>query len=229
MTDVQVQLVVAAGLFSLGGVVLGALLMPLTQLYLERKREQRAADRAKLLVAGELLHAQMVLRGASELEHWPPVEDVNAFLPTSVWQENRSSLAGKIPEDLWNQLVTAYALLEVDRARLVQATRLPPETPLPAREAQGLRLFSHELGHLRRQLGGGGGWLDEIQYQVKPRMDSLNDDFKRWLDGLSDEDLKKDVTKALQVARELGEMNREFGDNGAWSAEINDYLKRRLK
>ena len=73
MADVQVQLVVAAGLFSLGGVALGALLTPLTQLYLEKKREQRAADCAKLLVAGELLHAQLVLSATSELEHWPPV------------------------------------------------------------------------------------------------------------------------------------------------------------
>jgi ABC-type branched-subunit amino acid transport system permease subunit len=72
-------LVVAAGLFSLGGVFLGALLMPLTQLYLERKREQRAADRAKLLVAGELLHAQLILRAASVSRDWPHVEDANAF------------------------------------------------------------------------------------------------------------------------------------------------------
>lgn len=191
----EVQLVVSAGvttgLFSLVGVVLGALLTPLTQLYLERKREQRAADRAKLLVAGELLHAQLVLRAASAGRHWPPVEDVNAFLPTSAWQENRSSLAGKIHENLWDQLVMAYALLETDRARFVMANRLPPETPLPAREAEGIKEASNTLGRLHRKLGGGGGWLDEIHDEFKPRMDSLNDGFKRWMDGLSDDDLKK--------------------------------------
>jgi hypothetical protein len=102
------QLVIAAGLFSLGGVVIGALLTTFTQLYLERKREQRAADRAKLLVAGELLHAQRILRVVSADKIWPPFEDLNAFLPTSAWQENRSSVAGKVDEDLWNQLVMAY-------------------------------------------------------------------------------------------------------------------------
>jgi hypothetical protein len=87
------QLVIAAGLFSLGGVVIGALLTTFTQLYLERKREQRAADQAKLLVAGELQHAQLVLGAVSKGEHWPVVENVDAFLPTSAWRENRASMA----------------------------------------------------------------------------------------------------------------------------------------
>jgi hypothetical protein len=162
----DVQLGVAAGLitglFSLGGVVIGALLTTLTQLYLERKREQRTADRAKLLVAGELLHAQLVLRSASAGKHWLPVEDINAFLPTSSWQEHRSSLVGEIHEDLWSQLVTSYALLEQHRARFVMANRLPPETPLSASEAERLKGDSNVLGQLRRELGLGGGWLDEI-------------------------------------------------------------------
>jgi hypothetical protein len=231
MTDVQVQLVIAAGLFSLGGVVLGALLTPLTQLYLERKQEERSANRAKLLVGGELLHAQIVLRATSELEHWPSVEDVNAFLPTSAWQENRSNLAGKIHEDLWEKLVLAYGLLQTDRARFVSFSRSPSLTVLAAKEAQGLKLFSYELGQLRRQLGSGGGWLDEIHYELKPRIASLNDDFKRMLDGLRDEDLKTGtvIAKVKQRAKELGELNRELGDNGAWSAEINEQIERRFR
>jgi hypothetical protein len=227
----ELQLVVVTGVFSLGGVALGALLTPLTQLLLERKREQRASDRAKLLVAGELLHAQLILRTASKCKHWLPVEDMNAFLPTSAWQENRSSLAGKLHEDLWNHLVMAYATLEIDRARLVNANRLPADTPLPAEEAERIRQFSNNLGRLRRKLGGGGGWLDEIHDQFKPQMDILNDDFKRWLEGLSDDDLKKDdvIARVKQLAKDLGEMNRHMGDDGAWSAEINDEIKRRLK
>jgi hypothetical protein len=191
--------VIAAGLFSLGGVVLGALLSPLSQVFLERKRERRASDRAKLLVAGELLHAQMTLRAASKLEHWLPVGDETDFLPTSAWQENRSGLVGNIGEDLWNQLVMAYAQLEIDRARFAVANRLPVK-PLSANEAEGFKQFSNELGHLRRKLGGGGGWLDEIHDEFKPRMDILNDNSKWWLDGLSDEDLKKDdvIAKAKQ-------------------------------
>jgi hypothetical protein len=61
----------------------------------------------------------------------------------------------------------AYALLETDR-RFVMANRLPPETPLPAKEADGIKRVSNDLGHLRRKLGGGGGWLDEIHDEFKP-------------------------------------------------------------
>src|SRR5579863_2256712 len=101
----SLQLVVAAGLFSLGGVALGALLTPLTQLFLERKREARAADRARLLVAGELLHLQLTLRAVSKLKHWPAFGDGHDILPTSIWRENRSSLVGNVNPDLWNRLV----------------------------------------------------------------------------------------------------------------------------
>jgi len=63
------HLVIAGGLFSLGGVLLGGLLTPLTQLFLERKRERRVANRAKLLVAGELLQAQLILRAVAKGKH----------------------------------------------------------------------------------------------------------------------------------------------------------------
>jgi hypothetical protein len=91
--------------------------------------------------------------------------------------------------------------------------------------------IEHELGQLRRQLGGGSGWLDEIHYQLKPRIASLNDDFKQMLDGLSDDDLKKGavIAEVKQRAKELGELNRDLGDDGAWSAEINEEIERRLK
>jgi hypothetical protein len=162
---------IIGGLFSLGGVVLGALLSPVTQLYTERKREQRAADRAKLLVAGELLHVELVLRTVSRGEHWPYLEDINAHLPTTAWQENRSSLVGQIDADLWHRLVMAYALLETDRVRFAMVSRLPPERPLPAKEAEEIKETSDNLGRLRRELGGGGGWRDEIN----PQIDSLDD------------------------------------------------------
>jgi hypothetical protein len=226
------KLVIAAGLFSLGGVVIGALLTPFTQLYLERKQEQRAADQAKLLVAGELLHAQLVLGAVSKSEQWPVVENVDAFLPTSAWRENRATMARKIDEDLWDQLVMAYALLEIDRARFVAANRLPPLTPLPAKEAEGIKEAYFKLGSLRRKLvGGGGGWRDEIHHELKPGMDSLNDNFRRWLDGLSDDDLKKKgvIAKVKQAAKDIGELNQDFGDDGTWSTEINAEINRRVK
>lgn len=163
----DLYLVIAGGLFSLGGVLLGGLLTPLTQLFLEWKRERRAAHQAKLLVAAELLHAQIVLRTASQSKYWPLVEDVNAFLPTSAWQENRSRLVGKVHEDLWNQLVMAYALLETDRARFLLMCRSPAPEALPAKEAEGLKQTCFDLGRLRRNLGGGGAWLDEIEEKLK--------------------------------------------------------------
>ena len=163
----DLYLVIAGGLFSLGGVLLGAFLTPLTQLFLEWKRERRAADRAKLLVAAELLQAQMILRAVPEEGHWPSIEDLNAFLPTSAWRENRSSIAGKVSEDLWVQIVMAYSLLECDRSRFAAANKIPATTPLTAEVAKGMIESSNNLGRLRRQLGLGGGWLDEIEEKLK--------------------------------------------------------------
>lgn len=163
----DLHLVIAGGLFSLGGVLLGAFLTPLSQLFLEWKRERRAADRAKLLVAAELLQAQMILRAVSKGGHWPLIEDLNDFLPTSAWRENRSSLAGKVSEDLWLQIVSAYTLLEIDRSRFAAANKMPATTPLDAEVATGMKNSSDDLGRLRRQLGVGGGWLDEIEEKLK--------------------------------------------------------------
>ena len=153
------HLVIAGGLFSLGGVLLGGLLTPLTQLFLERKRERRAANRAKLLVAGELLQAQLILRAVAKGEHWPPIEDLDAFLPTSAWRENRSSIADMVSEDLWSQIVMAYSQLEADRGRFATANRLTQPKLLTAEIAKGMMDFSEELGRLRGKLGVGGGWV----------------------------------------------------------------------
>ena len=162
----DLYLVIAGGLFSLGGVLLGGLLSPLAQLFLEWKRERSAAYRAKLLVAAELLHAQMMLRAVSNTGHWPSIEDLNAFLPTSAWRENRSSIAGKVSEDLWGQIVMAYGGLEIDRFRFATANKLPANTPLTAEVAKSMKEFSNELGRLRIQLGIGGGWLDETEKKL---------------------------------------------------------------
>ena len=163
----NLRVIIVTGLFSLGGVLLGGLLTPLTQLYLERNREERAADRAKLLVAAELLQAQMILRATSEGGHWPPIEDLNAFLPTSAWRENRSSIAGKVSEDLWVQIVMAYTNLEIDRSRFAAANKIPATTPLGEKVANGMKESSNKLGRLRRKLGVGGGWLDEFEEKLK--------------------------------------------------------------
>jgi hypothetical protein len=163
----DLQLVIAGGLFSLAGVLLGGLLSPLSQLLLERKREGRAAHRAKLLVAAELLHAEMRLRAVSEGEHWPPIEDLDAYLPTSAWRENRSSIAGMVSEDLWVELVMTYCLLEHDRSRFATANRIQAAMPLTAEVAESMKESATKLGRLRRQLGVGGGWLDGVEAKLK--------------------------------------------------------------
>jgi hypothetical protein len=155
------------GLFTLVGVIAGALLTPLTQLYLERMREQRACHRAKLLVAGELLQAQVTLRAASRSEHWICLDDAKAHLPTSAWHENLASLAGHIDCDLYNELVMEYALLGIERERFFLVNRMPAATPLPAKVAEEMKAHANTLGRLRRRLGGDGGWLDEIPDEFK--------------------------------------------------------------
>jgi hypothetical protein len=109
----------------------------------------------------------MILRAVSKGRHWPLIEDLNAFLPTSAWRENRSSLAGKVSEDLWLQIVSAYTLLEIDRSRFAAANKMPATTPLDAEVATGMKNSSDDLGRLRRQLGVGVGWLDEIEEKLK--------------------------------------------------------------
>ena len=152
----------ATGLFGLGGVILGAATSMGTQIYLERRREAREIARAKQVVAGELLQAQLVLRAFSKGTNWPPWEDVDVLLPTSAWRDNRSRLATTVDEELWSELVTAYVILETDRARFAMAAKLSPATPLPAAQVVELTEAADILGSLRGRLGLGGGWLDEV-------------------------------------------------------------------
>lgn len=159
--------VVATWGLTLLAVIVGALASTGTQVYLDRKREHREADRAKQLVAGELLHAQAILRSVPMTGDWPPFEDADVYFPTSAWKEHRSRLAGELDEDLWNQLVLAYMSLEIERARFVDRARFHntgqlPIKPLTAEEADSLKKTAIRLGKLRRQLYGAAGWEEEI-------------------------------------------------------------------
>jgi hypothetical protein len=131
----------------------------LSQFFLERMREGRAAHRAKLLIAGELLHAQNALRTVAAVGKWPPIEDLDGFLPTSAWRENRSSMADKVSEELWFELVLTYSILELDRSRFITANKAGAPFPLTPELIEGMQKTSNRLGELRRKLGLGGGWL----------------------------------------------------------------------
>jgi hypothetical protein len=98
---------VESAVFALAGVLLGGLLTWGTQLWLERRKERRAASRAKRLVGGELLNAILILRAlvASPSKTWATFDDVDGVLPTSAWREHRADLAGALDESIWERLV----------------------------------------------------------------------------------------------------------------------------
>jgi hypothetical protein len=208
----------ATGLFTLGGVIVGAGASTWGQVYLESKREKREADRAKRLVAGELLHLQLVLRAAAVGPEWPLVRDVNAHVPNAAWQEFRSRLVDTVDDDLFNQLVMTYAELEVTRAQFVTAFALV-DKPLAASDATSLMHLSYKLGRLRRRLADTGvGWPDEI---VEETVDS----FMQIFDRLSDDDLHDEaqVARVKDIANSLAPLKH---DGDAWLAEINRRLER---
>jgi hypothetical protein len=155
---------VTTGLFTLGGVLLGGLLTPLTNYLLDMGRERKSTNRAKLLVAAELQQSQGVLLAVSNSKSWAFGEEaVDSLLPTSAWRENRTNLVGKINEDLWERLVLDYTLLETDRARFTSWSRSPTPYRIPEKEAKALNEFATELGRRRRQLGSGGWFKKEAK------------------------------------------------------------------
>ena len=208
---------VAAGLFSLGGVLVGAFAATGTQLFLEVKRDRREAERAKKLVAGELLRAQMIFRLASDRTTWPPVADVDVHLPTSAWQQYRVLLTDAVDAGLWEALVMAYALLEVDRERFASRAGTQPLTPMSASEAAGLRKTALDLGRLRRRLWDAGSWwLDEIAEEFKPTLESLV------------EELGKSAPPDDAVIAGVEDLAKRLADMSPGSAEWLAEIRRRL-
>lgn len=214
-------------LFTLCGVIVGVAATTGSQIYLENKREKREAQRARRLVAGEMLQAQMIFRGVSRTTSWPPIDNIDAWLPTSAWRENRSRIADAVDADLFDQLVMTYAGIELDRERFVTAAKLvPPSNEMTASEAAALRKAGYDLGRLRRRLeGGGGGWLDEITEEVRAQIDSLRDSFMRWFAGLREADLRQDgvIAKVKQMSQALADLDPEGG--GDWLAEITSRIE----
>ena len=208
----------ATGLFTLAGVCVGAGASTWGQVYVEGKREKRQADRAKRLVAGELLHLQLVLRAAAVGPEWPLVRDVDAHVPNAAWQEFRSRLVDTVDNDLFNQLVMTYAELEATRARFVTAFALVNQ-PLTGGDATSLMHLSYKLGRLRRRLADTGvAWPDEL-------VEETADSFMQVLDRLSDDDLSDEaqVARVKDIANSLAPLKY---DGDVWLAEINRRLER---
>jgi hypothetical protein len=166
-TALALLAVFASGVFGLLGVVVGVVGTTGTQVFLDWRRERREGDRAKQLVAGELLQAQTIIRGASVYKAIPAVPDADGVLPTSAWRENRSRLAGHIDMNLWNQLVLAYTGLEIERMRFSAASKIPTAQHLTPEQIEAYKKSARDLGQLRRRLWPSGGWSDDLEDQVE--------------------------------------------------------------
>jgi len=153
-----------AAIFGIIGVIVGGLITSGTQLFFEWRRDKHAVSRAKRLVGGELLNASFIIRttAAVKSKNWPFFPDPASMFPTAAWQEHRALLAEVLDEDLWNELTMAYAGLEFDRGRFAVAKDLPPNSPLTDPVIKEMKRTVMELERLRRALGGGGGWSEDI-------------------------------------------------------------------
>jgi hypothetical protein len=145
-----------SAVFGLIGVVVGGLLTGGTQLWLERRRERYAVSRAKRLVSGELLSAILIMRTIynTPSKTWPYFQDPDTALQTSAWQEHRTHLATVLTEEVWERLVMAYTVLEIDRGRLHLANDTGPDVPLTDEVVEGFERSVSELVALRRELDG---------------------------------------------------------------------------
>ncbi|MGW5918509.1 hypothetical protein ACWFPY_05925 [Nocardia fluminea] len=221
-----------SGLFALGGVLLGALVTPFTQLALEKMREKRAAIRAKRVVASELLHIQLVLVSASEVSKWTPFGDLDAFLPTSVWRENRLTLATNVDDELFERLTIAYASLEADRAALNIASQMAVAPALSESQALSFKVTSYKLGQLRRKLVPSGGWLgaDEVGYANANRLTQVAERFYQSLDKYTDDELRNadKLASVKKLGTEIGQLAEDMGDGGTLLGQINSRINQRL-
>jgi hypothetical protein len=225
--DATMDSALATGLFALGGVIVGAVTTTGGQVFLDSRRERSKANRAKRLVAGELLQAQLILRSIAETKTWPPFDDVDAYLPTKGWQEYRSRLVDTLDQDLFDHLVMAYAQLEIDRMRFSMFTkRVPPDDQMTIPEALGVWHSFYELGRLRRRLdAGGSGWIDEMENPVRLQVESL----LQQIDALSDDVLPRDARLAMlrEFATRLSALKEDIP--AEWLAESLAEVSRRLQ
>jgi hypothetical protein len=156
--------ILEAGLLSLLGVALGALLSPLTESLRDSRRAKRAVQQAKRLVAAELLQAQAFYGAAFKMTGWPAFTDITDLVPTSAWRENKAALVGHVDDDVWNKLVLMYSVLELDRQRFTTAMAFPALKG--EREVRGLKQSYLDLGRLHKSLGGTAAFPDEAQIEL---------------------------------------------------------------
>jgi hypothetical protein len=71
------------------------------------------------------------------------------------------------PAELSRSRDVLGALLTIDRDRFSIASKSARALPMAEQEAESFKRTYLELGRLRRRLGGGGGWPDEFDAELR--------------------------------------------------------------
>jgi hypothetical protein len=145
----------AAAIFGLVGVVVGALVTGGVQFVLDRRREQLDVRRATRLVAAELKDAAYLYAALSRVEEWPAAEghEEDYVLSTTAWNEHRAHLAiPPLNDELWDALVNSYAVLRADRGAILRSIRDHAGEPIPREKRDEFRRDSERLRELQGQL-----------------------------------------------------------------------------
>lgn len=145
-------LAIIAAVSGLVGVILGGLITGGFQVFLDERTNRRALQRAKRVVAGELLQVQIVLRAEAKTTSWTSYSDVNATLPVGAWEENREYIA-TIDEDLFSHLVGVYTLITMLRNAFVTAQDASPPLTKKPDHVQMMTTLVPAIDVLRQRLG----------------------------------------------------------------------------
>jgi hypothetical protein len=148
--------VVATGIFTIVGVLIGASAAFVGPIVLERAKAKNEVNRAQRMVAAEMLHIQLVLRQTISQGTWLPVTEVDALVPTSAWERYSYAFAGRVDMDLWEELALLYAQLEVLRLQFALNGARQPSPPVGPKSKVYLTNHANKLGDLRLRLIPGG-------------------------------------------------------------------------
>ena len=101
--------VVEAGLFALGGVIVGGVLNGLVSWALARNAARSNARVAALLVYEELLQSMPALLGLRKEKTWGWLKAAHDFGRRDVWEENRAILGHALDPDAYMALAAGYS------------------------------------------------------------------------------------------------------------------------
>jgi hypothetical protein len=100
---------VEAGLFALGGVIVGGVLNGLVSWALARNAARSNARVAALLVNEELLQSIPALLGLRQHKNWGWLKAAHDFGRRDVWEENRAILGHALDPDAYMALAAGYS------------------------------------------------------------------------------------------------------------------------